>query len=316
MEARRFVTDEGPDDYGRGAMQIGCFRRTITDLEKSWATEARGAPFYPFVTWTPDGPRLGNATPLARNGRRIEDDRLLALLSVAHARDVPADALKHLVWAEREFHRGDLLKSAMHVALTGLRALVGSEAARRLHIAAGMLDHGFLTPLGLMKACGFACDALDALVKRREDQPRVPKGNPDGGQWTRDGTGVPPHTSVSQVVPEPPIIEQSPPAAEPSPPASAPVGSSRSPIEIQPKTNKPVTIDDTPYSGHALDQMQGRGIPPSAVTDTILNGQTSPGNKPGTTAHYSPANNLTVITDDATGNVITARKGRPWWRFS
>jgi hypothetical protein len=120
---------------------------------------------------------------------RSEDDRLLALLSVAYAREVPADALKHLAWAEREFHRGDLLKSAMHVALTGLPALVGSEAARRLHIAAGILDHGFLTPLSLMKACGFDRSALDALVKYSEDQPRVPKGNPDGGQWTQDGGG-------------------------------------------------------------------------------------------------------------------------------
>ncbi|MGA8448491.1 MAG: hypothetical protein WB766_25375 [Roseiarcus sp.] len=51
------------------------------------------------------------------------------------------------------------------------------------------------------------------------------------------------------------------------------------------------------------------------MTDTILNGQTSPGKDPGTTAHYSPTNNLTVITDDATGNVVTVRKGRPKRRF-
>ena len=178
-----------------------------------------------------------------------------------------------------------------------------------LHIAAGILDHGFLTPLGLMKACGFDCSALDALVKYNEDQPRVPKGNPDGGQWTRDGTEGSAQITESQVPPEPPMIE--PPAAEPAPPASAPVGSSRSPIEIQPRTNEPATIGNTPFSGHAIDRMQGRGIPPSAVTDTILNGQTSPGKEPGTTAHYSPANNLTVFTNDATGNAITIHKGHP-----
>jgi hypothetical protein len=43
-----------------------------------------------------------------------------------------------------------------------------------------------------MKACEFDCGALDALVKYNEDQPRVPKGNPDGGQWTRDGGGASP----------------------------------------------------------------------------------------------------------------------------
>jgi hypothetical protein len=84
---------------------------------------AAHAPFYPFVAWTPEGPKLGAGTLLTPNGRS-GDDRLLALLSVAHARDVPAGALKHLIWAEREFHRGDLVKSAMHVALTGLPALV------------------------------------------------------------------------------------------------------------------------------------------------------------------------------------------------
>lgn len=189
MDARQSVKDEGPDSAGCGGAPIERFRRTIADLEKSWVVEARNEPFYPFVTWTPEGPRLGAGTLLARNGRS-EDDRLLALLSVAHARDAPADAPKHLAWAEREFDRGDLVKSAMHVALTGLPALVGSEAARRrLHIAAGMLDRGFHTPLGLMKACGFDCGPLEALVKYREDQPRAPKGCPDGGQWTRDGGG-------------------------------------------------------------------------------------------------------------------------------
>ncbi len=307
MNNRALAGDERPDgSWSRP--NADRFRRTISDLETSWRAEAIRAPFYPFVAWTPEGPRLGAATLLKRDGHG-QDERLLALLSVAHARDVPPGALKYLTCAEWDFHRGDLLKSAMHVALTGLPALVGSAAARRLHIAAGILDHGFLTPLGLMKACGFDCGPLEALVKYREDQPRAPKDSPDGGQWTRDGTGSP--AQVSQVPPEPPFIEALPPAAEPGPRASAPVGSSRSPIEIQPRTNKPATIDSTPFSGHALDQMQGRGLPPSAVTDTILNGQTSPGNKPGTTAHYSPANNLTVITDDATGNVITAHKGHP-----
>jgi hypothetical protein len=107
MDSRQSVRDEEPDDYGRAATPTGRFRRTMAHLEKSWAVETRAAPFYPFVTWTPDGPRLGASTLLKRNGRS-EDDRLLALLSVAYARDVPAGALKHLAWAQREFQRGDL----------------------------------------------------------------------------------------------------------------------------------------------------------------------------------------------------------------
>ena len=55
--------------------------------------------------------------------------------------------------------------------------------------------------------------------------------------------------------------------------AAPPVGSKRSPIEIQPGTNAPANIDGRDYTGHALDRMQGRGIPPSVVNDTIANGQ-------------------------------------------
>jgi hypothetical protein len=102
-----------------------------------------------------------------------------------------------------------------------------------------------------------------------------------------------------------------PAAADSGPPASAPVGNSTSPIEVTPGTNEPTTIGNTPFSGHAVDRMQGRGIPPSVVTDTILNGQTAPGNQPGTTTHYDPTNNVTVVTNTTTGNVITIRKGAP-----
>jgi hypothetical protein len=309
MPAEELAHERESEGCGRGEASLDQFHRTIAALKESWAAEARRSPFHPFVTWTREGPRLGAATLLAGKGAG-EEARLLALLSVAYGFAVPANTLKHLGWAEREFERGDIPKSAMHVALTGLPGLAGTDSARRLHIAAGIIDHGFLTPPGLMKACEFDCAEIESLAKSYDpDQPRVPKGNPDGGQWTRDGSKDPARITVSQI--EPPIMEPLPPAAEPGSPASAPVGSSRVPIEIQPGTNKPATIEATPYSGHALDQMQGRGIPPSAVTDTILNGQTSPGNKPGTTAHYSPANNLTVITDDSTGNVITTRKGPP-----
>ena len=76
MDSRRFARDEGPDDRGCGEASTSRFRRTIADLEKSWAVETSRAPFYPFATWTTEGPRLGAATLLKRNGRG-EDDCLL-----------------------------------------------------------------------------------------------------------------------------------------------------------------------------------------------------------------------------------------------
>jgi hypothetical protein len=107
---------------------------------------------------------------------------LLALLSVAYGFAVAATALKHFAWADKEFDHGDLAKSAMHVALTGLPRLPAGAPARRLHIAAGILGHGFLTPLGLMKACEPDHHALESLIKYDPNEPRVPASNPDGGQ--------------------------------------------------------------------------------------------------------------------------------------
>jgi hypothetical protein len=75
--------------------------------------------------------------------------------------------------------------------------------------------------------------------------------------------------------------------------------------------NTSTRIGGREYSGHAVDRMQGRGIPPSAVENTIRNGNRMTGREPGTTQYYDPVNKITVITDTATGRVITVWKGPP-----
>ena len=85
--------------------------------------------------------------------------------------------------------------------------------------------------------------------------------------------------------------------------------------EGEPPINDPANINGRDYTGHAIDRMQGRGIPPSAVENTINTGQTGPGNTPGTTTHYDPVNNITAsqtrragllrcvtVVPDASGN--------------
>jgi RHS repeat-associated protein len=94
-------------------------------------------------------------------------------------------------------------------------------------------------------------------------------------------------------------------------PASTPVGRSRDPINVVSGSNEPTTIAGRDYTGHALDQMQGRGIPPSVVENTVQNGVPSVGNKPGTTVFYDSANNVTVVTDTGSGRVITVHQGPP-----
>jgi hypothetical protein len=195
MRAEELAKTQGSKDSEPSDRSISQFLEAVAALEESWSNKARHASHFPFVTWTPDGPRLGASTLLAREGAG-EEARLLALLSIAHGFPFPSSALKHLSWAEPEFERRNLAKSAMHVALTGLPAVTGTDAARRLHIAAGILDSHFLTPVGLLKACEMDSGAVEALVKAyNPDEPRIPAGNTGGGRWTSDDTGGPSRTA-------------------------------------------------------------------------------------------------------------------------
>ena len=92
--------------------------------------------------------------------------------------------------------------------------------------------------------------------------------------------------------------------------ATSPVGRSGQPIKIQSGTNEPTNIGGRDYSGHALDQMQGRGVPPLAVENTIQNGMPSPDPIPGRIRYYDPVNNLTVVTE-SDGTVVTVHPGEP-----
>ena len=84
---------------------------------------------------------------------------------------------------------------------------------------------------------------------------------------------------------------------------STPTGQRGSPMNVRRGTNGPEVIGGRSYSGHALDEMQADGIPPSAVENTIQTGTTSPGNTPGTTVH--DGDGLRVVTNQS-GRVVTA----------
>ena len=85
-------------------------------------------------------------------------------------------------------------------------------------------------------------------------------------------------------------------------------GSRGSPLEqptYQPARNNPTTIGERTYSGHALDQMQNRGIPPSAVEDAISpSNYVGPGNRPDIHVYQNPANGIRVVTNNG-GDVVT-----------
>ena len=94
-----------------------------------------------------------------------------------------------------------------------------------------------------------------------------------------------------------------PAAPRPVAPNSAPVGRRENPIKVAPGTNQRTVIDGRLYTGHALDRMQGRGIPPSAVEEAIQHGRKAPGNTPDTTVHIG--DNGVVAVTGSDGQVIT-----------
>jgi filamentous hemagglutinin len=55
--------------------------------------------------------------------------------------------------------------------------------------------------------------------------------------------------------------------------------------------------------------MQEQGMVPTVVENAIQSGQKTTGKIPGTTAYYDSVNDLTVITDTASGRVVTAKYG-------
>jgi hypothetical protein len=67
-----------------------------------------------------------------------------------------------------------------------------------------------------------------------------------------------------------------------------------------------------PYTGHAIDQMQGRGVPPSVVEHSIGQGTPSPDPIPNRTRYYEPVNNITVVTEQTSGGqkVVTVVNGK------
>lgn len=164
----------------------GAVRQGIAALGDRWTSKSRFASHRRWITWSADGPELGASTLLARSVAGNEA-RLIALLSVAFERRVPADVLERLERAEQDFRRGELAESAMHIALANFPPLDDLESCRRLHMATGLLDLGFLDPLALLKISDIETSEVAKLSKYREDQPRVPAGQRDGGEWTREG---------------------------------------------------------------------------------------------------------------------------------
>jgi hypothetical protein len=74
--------------------------------------------------------------------------------------------------------------------------------------------------------------------------------------------------------------------------------------------NKAAQVNGRDFSGHALDQMQNRGVVPSVVENVLSTGSRFP-TRAGTTGFYDAVNNVRVIVNSETGRVVTVIRGAP-----
>ncbi len=162
----------------------------------SAARSARNCPdpLEPVMTIIDEGLVLG-ATVLAPMGRDAwgmpelmidgGEERILALLALAYGKTIEPVVLGNIRRAAREWRCGETCLAQIQLAHSGLPPLPDAgKASSRLLLGEELLAAG-TTPRDLMKACGLGSAPLDLLkTGYSPDQPRVPAGNPNGGQWT------------------------------------------------------------------------------------------------------------------------------------
>jgi hypothetical protein len=167
----------------------------IDSLEKKWAVQIGSRAFRCRMEITGEGLALGAETLLAKmapaavggasglvlNG---QEQRILALLSVAYGRSVSVSVIGAMRKASEHWSRGDKLLSHIHLSYTGLPPFKDSEQAFRLFAADELLKAG-IAPRILMEALGLDPAQLDLAQSYNPDQPRVPAGNGlESGRWT------------------------------------------------------------------------------------------------------------------------------------
>jgi hypothetical protein len=131
----------------------------------------------------------GGSPSLALAGN---EQRVLALLTIAYGRTVNASVIDHIRRAAQAYMRGETNLALIHLAYTGLSTLDDQKTASyRLFLANELLKAG-MSPRDLLSGCGLDPAPLNLLKAGfNPDEPRVPAGNPDGGQWTYGEEGGP-----------------------------------------------------------------------------------------------------------------------------
>jgi hypothetical protein len=166
-----------------------------------WAEWARRRAVHSMMMFTDEGLVLGAGTVLAKaradrwSRPRLAidgaEERILTLLAVAYGKPIDLAVLGHIRRASEQLSRGEPCLALIHLAYTGISKLAHEqECSFRLFLAERALADG-VAPSDLLKASGFDSAPLDLLrAGYGLPQPRVPKGNPNGGQWTAENDGT------------------------------------------------------------------------------------------------------------------------------
>ena len=171
---------------------------TEQSLTKSWEKIGRYEPVSVHLTFHKNGLLLGAGTVIAPSGRddwgrpvlKIDgnEERILALLSVAHDQPIMPRILNNLRSASRCWSKGEITLAYIHIAFSNLQVLEDEDAPRRLFMAKRLIDHGMdeaemLKGLGLFPRYFTPWSWRQVIKEFNPDQPRVPAGCSEGGQF-------------------------------------------------------------------------------------------------------------------------------------
>ena len=166
---------------------VASLRKTLAGLAASWELAKRREAFRVTPVWTKSGLIFGAGTVLAREIPGSED-RVVALLSAAFDKVSGSIVVRALERAHQSWRAGNKAECAAWIAAAELPPLLSEESARRLFFAAGLLDCASITPTDLQRICREVASERKATKEFNPNQPRVPAGEADAGQWTSGGS--------------------------------------------------------------------------------------------------------------------------------
>jgi cell wall-associated NlpC family hydrolase len=223
-------------------------------LQKAWLAEGRYRTTHRTLTFTDQGLELGKGTLLVkyiqdqwdRRSLDIEgqEERILALLSVAWDHPMPDGIITHFHSASRALAKGEMVQACLHLVYTGLQPLDhDSDSFRLLFIADGFLDAG-VSGNQIRKAWG-----LGRSNFRKFNPNHYPAGDSRGGQFAPNDGG----SQAAPLTPHQGLLHQ---VSDVTP------GTPRKPGDVSAETGQGIVNEAKTWDGtHYAPKPPGEGKP-------------------------------------------------------